>query len=157
MSQDYLVAVQTPEISLERNLSYKLSLLSFFMGKATYEIYTSRGLTNGQWKVLSVLAAFGPMAPVEIGKHVTLDKAAISRAVRQLRELGLTDHRDRVDDGRSVEVLVTAKGRRTYAAMNAEMAELQERVFAGVGRENERAFFRATETLLANMREMTSP
>jgi DNA-binding MarR family transcriptional regulator len=149
------MAVQTPEISLDRNLSYTLSLLSFFMGKASYEIYTSRGLTNGQWKVLSVLAAFGPMAPVEISKHVTLDKAAISRAVRQLRELGLTDNRDRVDDGRSVEVLVTAKGRRTYAAMNEEMAELQGRIFASMGRENEQAFFRSTETLLANLREMT--
>jgi|HubBroStandDraft_2_1064218.scaffolds.fasta_scaffold322390_1 DNA-binding MarR family transcriptional regulator len=149
------MAVQASEISLERNLSYKLSLLTFFMSKASYEIYASRGLTNGQWKVLSVLVAFGPMAAVELGKHLTLDKAAISRAVRQLRELGLTDNRDRVDDGRSVEVLVTAKGRRTYAAMNEEMVELQRRLFDGVSREHEQAFFRVTETLLANLREMT--
>jgi DNA-binding MarR family transcriptional regulator len=150
------MAAQSPDISLDRNLSYNLSLLTFFMGKASSDIYGSRGLTNGQWKVLSVLVAFGPMAPVDIGRHVTLDKAAISRAVRQLRELGLTDYRDRVDDGRSVEVLVTTKGRRTYAAMNKEMAELQRRAFAGVGRETEQAFFRAAETLLANLREMTA-
>ncbi len=150
------MAASTSEISLEHNLSYNLSLLSFFMGKASYDIYTSRGLTNGQWKVLSVLVAFGPMAAVEIGKHVTLDKAAISRAVRQLRELGLTADRDRAHDGRSIEVLVTAKGRRTYATMNEEMVELQRRVFAGVGPEHEQAFFRTAETLLANLREMTA-
>jgi DNA-binding MarR family transcriptional regulator len=142
--------------SLERNVSYNLSLLSFFMGKAASNIYGARGLTNGQWKVLSVLVAFGPMAPVDVGRHVTLDKAAISRAVRQLSELGLTNYRDRLDDGRSVEVLVTAKGRRTYAAMNAEMAELQRRAFAGIGRETEQAFFGVAEMLLANLREITA-
>ena len=126
------------------------------MGKAASNIYGARGLTNGQWKVLSVLVAFGPMAPVDVGRHVTLDKAAISRAVRQLSELGLTNYRDRLDDGRSVEVLVTAKGRRTYAAMNAEMAELQRRAFAGISRETEQAFFGVAEMLLANLREITA-
>lgn len=150
------MAVEAAEIRLERNLSYNLSLLTFLMGKASYAIYNSRGLTSGQWKVLSVLAAFGPMAAVGIGRRVTLDKAAISRAVRQLRELGLADYRDRPEDGRSVEVHVTPKGRRTYAAMNREMMELQRRVFAGVGRESERAFFATAEKLLANLREATA-
>jgi DNA-binding MarR family transcriptional regulator len=151
------MAAQISDISLDRNLSYNLSLLTFFMGKASSEIYGSRGLTNGQWKVLSVLVAFGPMAPVDIGRHVTLDKAAISRAVRQLHDLGLTEYRDREDDGRSVEVLVTMKGRRTYAAMNEEMVELQRRAFTGVGREAEQGFFRVAEALLANFREMAAP
>jgi hypothetical protein len=39
--------------------------------------------------------------------------------------------------------------------MNEEMVELQRRVFAGVSREHEQAFFGATETLLANLRELT--
>ena len=51
-----------------------------------------------------------------------------------------TNPRDRLDDGRSVEVHITAKGRRTYAAMNEEMMALQRRIFAGIGREAERAF-----------------
>jgi DNA-binding MarR family transcriptional regulator len=151
------MAAQVSEISLERNLSYNLSLLSFFMGKAASDIYGERGLTKGQWKVLSVLVAFGPMAPVDVGRHVTLDKAAISRAVRQLSDLGLTTYRDRVDDARSVELLVTAKGRRTYAAMNEEMAELQRRAFAGINREAEQSFFAAAETLLSNLREIATP
>jgi DNA-binding MarR family transcriptional regulator len=147
------MSVELAEIRLDRNLSYNLSLLTFLMGKASYSIYNSRGLTNGQWKVLSVLAAFGPMAAVEIGRRVTLDKAAISRAVRQLRQLGLVNYRDKVEDGRSVQVLITAKGRRSYGAMNEEMTALQRRVFAGVSRENERAFFAIADKLLANLRE----
>lgn len=150
------MATETAEIRLERNLSYKLSLLTFLMSKASYEIYNSRSLTSGQWKVLSVLAAFGPMAAVDIGRRVTLDKAAISRAVRQLRELGLADYRDRMVDGRSVEVLLTPKGRRTYGAMNDEMMELQAGLFEGVSRENERAFFATAEILLANLRQQTA-
>ena len=56
------MAAAHPEIRLDRNLSYNLSLLTFLMGKAAFDIYNSRDLTSGQWKVLSVLAAFGPMA-----------------------------------------------------------------------------------------------
>jgi DNA-binding MarR family transcriptional regulator len=142
-----------PRIRLDRNLSYNLSLLTFLMGKASFTIYDSRDLTSGQWKVLSVLAAFGPMAAVDIGKRVTLDKAAISRAVRQLRELELADQRSYADDGRSIEVVLTAKGRRTYGAMNQEMMTLQERLFEGISREHQRVFFMMADKLLARLRE----
>jgi DNA-binding MarR family transcriptional regulator len=150
------MAAAHPEIRLDRNLSYNLSLLTFLMGKAAFDIYNSRDLTSGQWKVLSVLAAFGPMAARDIGRRVTLDKAAISRAVRQLRDLRLADYRSHAVDGRSVEVVLTAKGRRTYRAMNAEMMKLQSRLFAGLGREQERAFFAVADKLLARLRTETS-
>jgi DNA-binding MarR family transcriptional regulator len=146
-----------PAIRLDRNLSYNLSLLTFLMGKATFDIYDARGLTSGQWKVLSVLAAFGPLAAVDIGKRVTLDKAAISRAVRQLRDLKLADCRSHAVDGRSVEVVLTAKGRRTYGAMNREMTALQERLFEGISREHQRSFFTTADRLLARLRESSFP
>jgi DNA-binding MarR family transcriptional regulator len=152
------MAVEHSEIRLDRNLSYNLSLLTFLMGKASFEIYNSRNLTSGQWKVLSVLAAFGPMAGVDIGRRVTLDKAAISRAVRQLRDLDLADNRSNAADGRSVEVVLTAKGRRTYQAMNDEMMALQERLFEGVSAEAQRAFFSTADKLLGRLRaEGTEP
>jgi DNA-binding MarR family transcriptional regulator len=150
------MAAAHPEIRLDRNLSYNLSLLTFLMGKAAFDIYDSRDLTAGQWKVLSVLAAFGPLTARDIGRRVTLDKAAISRAVRQLRDLRLADYRSHAVDGRSVEVVLTAKGRRTYRAMNAEMMKLQRRLFAGLGRDQERAFFAVADTLLARLRAETS-
>ncbi len=146
------MAVDQPEIRLDRNLSYNLSLLTFLMGKASFEIYDSRDLTSGQWKVLSVLAAFGPMAARDIGRRVTLDKAAISRAVRQLRALGLADYREHAADGRSAEVVLTTKGRRTYRAMNDEMMALQARLFTGVSREHQRAFFSVADKLLEKLR-----
>ena len=152
------MAVEHSEIRLDRNLSYNLSLLTFLMGKASFEIYNSRNLTSGQWKVLSVLAAFGPMAGVDIGRRVTLDKAAISRAVRQLRDLDLADYRSNAADGRSVEVVLTAKGRRTYQAMNDEMMTLQDRLFEGVSAEAQRTFFSTADKLLGRLRaEGTEP
>src|SRR4051794_16385906 len=75
-------------LALEANLSYRLSILNFLMGKATQRIYTAEGLSSHEWKVLSVLHRFAPMPAFEIAKWVTLDKAAISRAVRQLRDKG---------------------------------------------------------------------
>jgi DNA-binding MarR family transcriptional regulator len=149
------MAIELTETRLERNLSYNLSLLTFWMAKASREIYESRGLTNGQWKVLTVVASFGPLAPAEIALRVTLDRPAISRALRQLRDLRYVDYRDREHDLRSVDVLMTTKGRRTVAAMDEEMAALQADLFAGVSRDEERAFFTTAARLLDNMRAKT--
>jgi DNA-binding MarR family transcriptional regulator len=150
------MAGETP-IRLDRNLSYNLSLLTFLMGKASFDIYDSRDLTSGQWKVLSVLAAFGPMAAVDIGKRVTLDKAAISRAVRQLRDLKMASYRSHAVDGRSVEVVLTAKGSRTYRATHTEMMELQARLFEGISKDHQRAFFTTAEKLRARLRTELLP
>jgi DNA-binding MarR family transcriptional regulator len=149
------MAIELTETRLERNLSYNLSLLTFWMAKASREIYESRGLTNGQWKVLTVVASFGPLAPAEIALRVTLDRPAISRALRQLRDLRYVDYRDREHDLRSVDVLMTTKGRRTVAAMDGEMAALQADLFAGVSRDEERTFFTTAARLLDNMRAKT--
>src|SRR3546814_6312609 len=65
----------------------RLSMLNFLMVKATARIYTSKNLNAHQWKVLSVLYAHPPMPASDILKWVTLDKAAISRAVQQLQRL----------------------------------------------------------------------
>jgi DNA-binding MarR family transcriptional regulator len=140
-------------LALEANLSYRLSILTFLMGKATQRIYTAEDLTSHQWKVLSVLHRFAPMPAFEIAKWVTLDKAAISRAVRQLRDRGLADRKLQGDDARTVDVLLTAKGARVYERMTQQTAELQKRLLAGTGAEETAQFFRLFEEIEARLRK----
>jgi DNA-binding MarR family transcriptional regulator len=131
-------ARQAP-LDLEANLSYRLSILNFLMGKATQRIYTAEDLTSHQWKVLSVLHRFAPMPAFEIARWVTLDKAAISRAVRQLRDKGLADRRPDGGNGRAIDIMLTPKGARLYERMTVETAALQRSLLAGAGK-NARLF-----------------
>jgi DNA-binding MarR family transcriptional regulator len=140
-------------LALEANLSYRLSILNFLMGKATQRIYTAEDLTSHQWKVLSVLHRFAPMPAFEIAKWVTLDKAAISRAVRQLRDRGLADRKLQRDDARTVDVLLTPKGARVYERMTQQTADLQKRLIAGTSAEETAKFFRLFGEIEARLRQ----
>src|SRR5262249_49687342 len=96
---------ETPgQSTLDTNLSYRLSILHSLLGKLTTGIYTSRGLTTHQWKVMSILYNWPPMPAVRITGLVTLDKAAISRGVAGLLKLKLAR---RYLEGESKMILVT--------------------------------------------------
>jgi DNA-binding MarR family transcriptional regulator len=139
-------------MKFERNLSYRLSMLNFLMGKVTKDIYTAQGLSSHQWKVLSVLDAFAPMPAYEIAKWVTLDKAAISRAVRQLRDLRLVDNRPHATDARIIDLVLTKKGAQTYADMNKHASKLQARLFAGWSAEKLGLFFTVLDDIETRLR-----
>jgi len=128
-------------LPLAENLSYRLSMLNFQMVRTTARTYLARGLTAHQWKVLSVLYSFAPMSAAAVTARVTLDKAAVSRAVRQLRELGLVKRDLHSDDARSVDISLTAKGRTLYAAMASEIRQLQDALFAALSAGEAAALF----------------
>lgn len=140
------------QLALSENLSYRLSMLHFLMSKATREIYGVHGLNSHQWKVLSVLYGLSRVSARDIAKWLTLDKAAISRAVQQLRELALADYVPNAADGRSVQIILTAKGKRLYAKMNRRVANLQNRLLAGLPPAKQRQFFEAIENLESALR-----
>jgi DNA-binding MarR family transcriptional regulator len=139
-------------LKFERNLSYRVSMLNFLMGKVTKEIYNAQGLTSHQWKVLSVVDAFAPIPAYEIAKWVTLDKAAISRAVRQLRDLRLVDLRPHATDARIIDIVMTKKGTQTYATMNKHASKLQARLLGGLSAERQALFFSILDEIEARLR-----
>jgi DNA-binding MarR family transcriptional regulator len=144
-------------LALKDNLSYRLSILGFLMGRLTNKIYTAEGLRSQEWKVLSVVNSFGPLAPTEIGNWVTLDKAAISRALRELCRLGHVERHLSRTDGRSITISITETGRQVYARMTERTAQLQKRLFSGSNAAEIRAFFTQIDALEAHLRDEIEP
>jgi DNA-binding MarR family transcriptional regulator len=140
-------------LPLNENFSYRLSMLNFLMSRVTAAIYESRGLTVHQWKVLSVLFNYAPMSAAEVTERVTLDKAAVSRAVRQLQDAGLIKRSLQRTDARKVDITMTAKGRSTYAAMASEMLDLQENLFESLTKNEVQTIFSALDKLEVTLRE----
>jgi DNA-binding MarR family transcriptional regulator len=139
-------------LPLDENFSYRLSMLNYLVGQRTAKIYQGEGLTAHQWKVMSVLYSATAMPAFEVARYVTLDKAAISRAVRQLLELGYAERALGRSDARRVDVSLTAKGRACYARMAARMARLQDSLFAEFGEKRKRDLFAAIDTLEAKLK-----
>lgn len=140
-------------LKLQDNFSYRLSMLNFQMGKVTQGVYRPAGLTSHQWKVLSVLYAVGPMPASQIALWVTFDKAAISRAVHQLRKVGLAERKVRESDRRSLDIGLTRKGRDLYSGMARHMARIQARLFEGIDTEQIETLFNLFNILEARLNE----
>lgn len=128
---------------LEFNLAYRLSYMSFLMNRATSPVLASHGLTNQQWKVISVLHQIAPATAQEVTRWVTLDKSAVSRTVRQLLEQNLITRRLHEKDARNVNLFFTAKGHALYKQVSEQLAAVQAELMQDVSPSAGAALFKA--------------
>ena len=138
---------------LEFNLSYRLSFMSFLMNRATGPVIAAHGLTNQQWKVLSVLSQLTPTTAQEVTRWVTLDKSAVSRTVRMLLEQGLITRKLHSQDARNVHLFLTAKGTTLYKRVGDELAALQTELMQDVAPAAGAGLFRALRQVEDRLRE----
>ncbi len=139
--------------AFERNLSYRLSMLHFLLGRATFEIHDAEGLTTHQWKVMSVICQFAPIPATSMQAWLTLDKSAISRAVRSLVERGLVERLMHGSDGRAVDLVPTRAGMAVNARIMRHITSLQKSLFASVPASDIDALFRTIDHLERELRE----
>jgi DNA-binding MarR family transcriptional regulator len=135
------------ERPLEENLSYQLSYLNFLMSRAITPVLLSHGVTNQQWKVLSVLCQIAPATAQEVTGWVTLDKSAVSRVVRSLQQQNILTRKLMGDDGRHVHLLLTAKGMALYRRVATELSALQAELMQDVPRAAYKALFESLHSV----------
>lgn len=80
------------------------------------------GITRLDWRIISFLAAKGPSSAYEIWTLGSLDKAAVSRALKSLEQRKLVTIRDVPDSAR----------RRTVNSLTRLGRELNEKTFAEI-------------------------
>ena len=97
---------------LEEYLPYRISVLSNLVSRTLARLYEQRfGLTVAEWRIMAVLARFGPLSANAVCDRSAMDKVQVSRAVARAVDNGLVDRGiDALDRRRSVLTL-TSKGR----------------------------------------------
>lgn len=126
-------------LKLDAFLPYRLSVLSQKVIQSIAEVYTrAHRLSTPDWKVMSLLANHGPILPAEIRRFGTLDKAAISRALKRLTHRGLVVRKKRPQDGRTFEVTLSDSGWRLYGDIVPEAKRKEEAILEGLS-DSERA------------------
>ena len=89
------------------------------------------GLSTGQPKVLRCLDALGPCSQRVLADYCEVDPAAICRMLEGMERDGLLERRPSRTDRRAGEVVLTEKGRETFAAWDSQLEQLEDRMLQG--------------------------
>jgi DNA-binding MarR family transcriptional regulator len=120
-------------LDLRHFVPYRLSLLGTLVQRAMGEIYRRRpGLTEPEWKVMTILAHYGPVPSGDIGRYVTIDRVAVSRALSRLMRRGLAVRSPHESDKRMFMATLSPMGSRLYDRLAREVADLGDAVVQGL-------------------------
>lgn len=99
---------QAEDFILEAFLPYRLSLLSNTVSQRIAQAYRKpHGLSVTEWRVIAVLGRFPGLTASEITQRTAMDKVAISRAVKALKQRGLVDRSPHSEDRRRLPLRLT--------------------------------------------------
>lgn len=99
----------------------------------------ANGFKFNVWKVFSAIGSYEPISAVEISRHTTIDKAMVSRVIRQLLDRKYIERKLDDHDARLVNIQLTKAGRAAYVRTANAIDDLQKRLLADVsaGKVNE--------------------
>lgn len=92
-----------------------------------------------QCYALEAVLRRGPLTLNELAAHLYLDKSTASRVVKALVEKGYVERRPHPEDGRAVQLVATAAGRRLHAAIERDLLAEVEALVADFDPEVRRA------------------
>jgi DNA-binding MarR family transcriptional regulator len=96
---------------------------------ASYRPRFGVGVTD--WRIMALLAAEPWIAPVRIAESTGLDKAAVSRSLRDLREAGLVEASGEGPARRRSVLALTPEGLRLHDELAAAARERERRLLEG--------------------------
>lgn len=104
-----------PELILDQFLPYRLVSLSQKISHALSAIYREQfGISVAEWRILANLAEKGELNPKEIAQQTSMDKAKVSRAIKELSDKQyVVKRRDKLDQ-RAYWLGLNARGRAMY-------------------------------------------
>jgi DNA-binding MarR family transcriptional regulator len=129
-------------------LFYKVARLNARFSKIIALEATRGGLSLLQFKVLSVIGSYAPLPAAKVSESLTIDQAAISRAVRQLLDMELISRRLSAHDGRVVELTLSKQGVKTYGSIAKKIDEYQEELMQEFGAEQQASLLGMFDALL---------
>jgi len=140
--------------SLDEVLTYRISMLELLLSRAVGAVYSDHfGLNTHEWRVLAAVSVWGPIEAIQVSRWATVDKAAVSRAVRGLLSKDLLERSLHDRDGRKIILELTPAGRRTVKAVVQRIGVIQERLLKGYDRTKVHEFFAMLRTLESRLRE----
>lgn len=103
------------KLQLEHFLPYRLNRIAAAVSQDFRSVYgPHHDLTIPEWRVLATLGQFEEISARDIGRHSSMHKTKVSRAVRALEERRWLKRRESEDDRREAILTLTALGQKAY-------------------------------------------
>ncbi|HKT75796.1 MAG TPA: MarR family winged helix-turn-helix transcriptional regulator [Sphingobium sp.] len=136
-------------IDFERYVPTVVSRLATRLRVSANKFFGARfGLSLLDWRILSHLAGHGPSSAYDIWTSQSLEKSALSRALRSLEERDLVVVRSvKGAARRTTEISLTVEGHDRYMATFEEVERRHARLVAGLRPEQIEAFVEVVEHL----------
>jgi len=131
---------ERPTRKLSSVVPYRMARSNAEMVKLVSLLCEANGFTLNLWRVMSAIGSFRSISPMEIGKLTTIDKAMVSRAIRDLVERGLIIRRTDERDARWAQIELTKEGAIVFDRMVAGIDMLERHLFDGIPPEKMDAF-----------------
>jgi len=122
------------KLDLEQFLPYRLNRLSAVVSQAFRSVYGPyHDLTTPEWRVLATLGQLGESSAKEIGRHSSMHKTKVSRAVRALEERRWLKRRESEEDRREEILSLTVHGGRVYKDIVPKALAFEHRILRELG------------------------
>jgi DNA-binding MarR family transcriptional regulator len=142
-------------LDLRRFTPSAITLLAQKIGATASAEYRPRfgvGLTD--WRILALLGAEPWLAPVRISEMTGLDKAAVSRTLRSLREAGLVEANGEAPVRRRSVFALTAAGLALHDRLVEAAMARERRLLQGFSAEERAQFQDFVERMLKALDEL---
>jgi DNA-binding MarR family transcriptional regulator len=128
-----VTAPPPPALDLETFLPFRLSVLANRVSRALADVYEDRfGITPSEWRLIAILARFGPMCANGVCDRSAMDKVQVSRAVARAQTAGLVDRRIDGEDRRRSVLSLTEHGRAVHDRIVPLAREVEARLLDGL-------------------------
>ncbi len=139
-------------LRVDHYITGRISHVSKALNRSASRLYQDHfGLTLPESRALSVIAARGSCAARDIADEVSLDKALISRAIKQLTLKELISAGAGVEDQRVMMLKLTAKGRRIHEQIVPVARARQDALMETLTEEERRVLWRVLGKLEARV------
>ena len=123
---------------LDRSLPLKLLRAREAVMEQFRPNLNAHGVTDQQWRVLRALAERQRMDAGELARVITLRMPSLSRIMVDLEKRGLVAKHRSAEDGRLVDLEITANGSALFSEISARSEQIYKDLEARIGRETYR-------------------
>lgn len=152
-------ALQKPEyereLSLDKFLPYRLSILSHSVSNSIATVYDHRfGLTIPEWRVVVILGRSPGLSAVEVAERTLMDKVAVSRAVTKLIKTGRIDRQFADADRRRSILNLSEKGLEVLEQISPLALGIEDKLLEGLSDDEISTLNRMMDRLLEKARDI---
>ena len=142
---------------LEGGIGFLLRLLEARYDVLYQDLTGQSDVTARQFGVLIALYQDGPLTPTALAERISSDRNTLSDMLKRMTARKLISKRSNSEDGRSIQVQITAKGEEALLGVVPAAAELQNTLLAPLSKEDRAHFLRCMLAIAKAASVVASP